>query len=93
MNKIKLWQLITFTFVILYAIIGFVTWELDWIKHLPDYNNWDRFWFFFGIVVKIILDVMLFRYLNEEPRDKQKELDKQAESYVDKRGLEESKPA
>jgi hypothetical protein len=89
MKNIKLWQLMGLTFVSLYVIIGFVMWEWDWIKHLSTASSMGRLWFFLGVVIKLIIDVMLWIYLKEEPTNKQKELDKQAESYVDKRGLDE----
>ena len=88
MKNIKLWQLITYTFVIWYVIIGFVMWEWDWIKHLSTASNMGRFWFVLGFTGKIVLDFILFRYIKEEPKEKQKELSKDAEAYIDKSGLE-----
>jgi hypothetical protein len=87
MKNVKLWQLIGCTFVLWYLVIGFVMWEWDWIKHLSTASNMGRFWFFLGLTGKIVLDFILFRYFKEEPKNKQKELSKDAEGYIDKSGL------
>lgn len=63
------------TFVILYASIGFVRWELDWPKHLSQISNINRLWFIIAIVLKLGIDVLLFlriSYAIDRPESNQK---------------------
>lgn len=89
MRKMKLGHLVLINFLVLYALIGFITWDWNWIENLSTTTNWNRFLFLIGVIIKIVIDVLLFNYFFENSKDKQKELNKEAESYQDKRGLDE----
>ena len=71
-NLKKLWVIILLTTVLAYLTIGFVRWEFDWIKHLADADSMSRFYFFGGVVIKVVLDILLWKAIKrhdlEEPR-------------------------
>jgi hypothetical protein len=88
-NKLKLWHIVTVNFIICYTLTAFIMWDFTWIENLSTTTSLNRFYFFMVIILKLIIDVMLFNFFTEEKKDKQKLLNEEAESYSDKRGLEE----
>jgi hypothetical protein len=68
-TKINFYFLFLITTAIVYATIGFVRWEFDWVKHLANLSSLDRLWCFIAIVAKIIIDYGLWSYIKTKSRD------------------------
>jgi hypothetical protein len=73
MNNIKKFTLLSMiTFIIWYVAIAFVRWESLWIEHIPNLSTGMRFTFFICLIIKIGLDVWLWRHIKENYIDEKK---------------------
>ena len=62
------------TFVLVYAVTGFILWDFHWITQIADFSDQGRIAFFLSICVKLGLDIWLLRVIVEATKPKHKDV-------------------
>lgn len=68
-----LWLTITTT-ILWYLTIGFVCWDLTWIKSTANMTITNRMWFALGVILKIGVDLLVWSYIKTEPRKEEDQI-------------------
>lgn len=61
------------TTIIWYLAIVFIKWELDWIKHIASMNSLERIFLLIVLMVKIVIDYLIWKHLNDKPVEIEKQ--------------------
>jgi len=69
MKNIKFLGLSLVTYLFWYFLIAFIAYDISWIDYLEETSKVNRLWFAFGLVVKSVFDVILWKYIKNKDRD------------------------
>ncbi len=67
MKKAKHFAILSLlTFVLWYAVIGIIEWDINWIDFMPDATRSQRGYFILGVLIKLGLDIWLWSYIKNK---------------------------